>query len=78
MKDSATLDRTKEAYVIEELWTDFMENSLSKAMVWKLVGVALTEEAAISAIGSSKHPGAKWPPITPNTPMRRWRKVPIL
>jgi hypothetical protein len=69
----------KTAFLIEELWTDFMENESSAASGFRPIAISLTREAADACVAEGGvHPGSRWPVIQAGTPKRRVKELKLL
>jgi hypothetical protein len=67
------------AYLLEEMWTDALENDSVRAMGYTQVAVTLSHAEAIRwVVAGGKHPGSAWPHIAPGTEKRRLRSLPLI
>lgn len=67
------------AYLLEEMWTDALENDSMRAMGYTQVAATLSHSEAIRWVtAGGVHPGSAWPAIAPGTPRRRLRSIPLI
>ena len=68
----------RSVWVIEKLWTDWMENDVHAAQGYKLEGYCASEAAADALIAEAGvYQGECWA-VAPSTPVRRKVKLKLL
>lgn len=68
-----------QAFLIEQMRTDPMENNIANALRWVPIGIALSEADALALVeAGGVAECSTWPRVEPGSRNRRMRELPIL
>lgn len=69
---------TKQVFLIEELWTDYLENSPSDALGYKPIGVALSESEATRLVSEAGMVAKNCWAMSGPMPRLRYKPLPVI